>query len=71
MVTGFEAFGGDAVNPTAELARGVDGMEVERWLVVGRVLPVVFGEAEAGMIALVEEWRPRVVVAGPRGVPES
>ena len=63
LVTGFEAFGGDAVNPTAELARGVDGMEVERWLVVGRVLPVVFGEAEAGMIALVEEWRPRVVAA--------
>jgi pyroglutamyl-peptidase len=40
LVTGFEPFGGSDVNPSGEIARSLDGREVQGATVVGRVLPV-------------------------------
>ena len=65
LLTGFEAFGADTTNPTAlavaRLAAEVDpvpGVEL-----VTAVLPVVFGEAAAALLAAVDAGRPDVVVA--------
>ena len=49
LVTGFEAFGGETINPSAEIARALDGKIIEGRAVVGAVLPCVFG-------ASAEEW---------------
>lgn len=43
LVTGFEPFGGDARNPSGEIARGLDGRVIGGHRVVGVVLPCVFG----------------------------
>jgi len=40
LVTGFEPFGGDAVNPSDLIARDLDGRRVGGYRVVGRTLPV-------------------------------
>lgn len=40
LVTGFEPFGGYALNPSAEIARRLDGSRIAGIPVVGRVLPV-------------------------------
>jgi pyroglutamyl-peptidase len=40
LVTGFEPFGGDAVNPSQELAKAVDGRAIGTLVVRSLVLPV-------------------------------
>ena len=51
LVTGFEPFGGDATNPSGSIATRLDGREVGRYRVAGRVLPV---DARALPAALAE-----------------
>ena len=43
LVTGFEPFAGETRNPSQEIALALDGRMVARRLVVGAVLPCVFG----------------------------
>ena len=45
LVTGFEPFGGDTTNPSADLALALDGAKVGRLHVIGRVLPVEYAAA--------------------------
>ncbi|TWS99492.1 pyroglutamyl-peptidase I [Reyranella sp. CPCC 100927] len=42
LVTGFEPFDGDAVNPAWEVARALDGWRCRRHVVAARRLPCVF-----------------------------
>ncbi len=62
LLTAFEPFGGETVNPSAEAARrvlegGVDGAEL-----VLVVLPVVYGAAGDVLLAAVAAHRPELVV---------
>ena len=45
LLTGFEPFGGDVVNPSWEIARTLDGTTVAGAQVVACLLPCVFGRA--------------------------
>jgi pyroglutamyl-peptidase len=62
LVTGFEPFGLHAANPSAELAKAVDGRRVRSLTVRSAVLPVRHAEAEARVAALLEEHRPVAVL---------
>ncbi len=61
LITGFEPFGGDAVNPSWEAVRlvpdRVAGREVHRLM-----LPTVFGQAAAMLREAIAEIRPETVV---------
>lgn len=63
LLTGFEPFAGDTVNPSGDAVRVV----ADRWTgserLVADVLPVTFEGAIARMAALLDEHRPDVVVA--------
>jgi len=63
LLTGFEPFAGDAVNPSDDAVRIV----AERWsgpeVLVGDVLPVVFDDASARLRTLIRTHRPHVVIA--------
>jgi len=41
LVTGFEPFGGEALNPCALAAEALNGRTVAGWRVAGAVLPCV------------------------------
>lgn len=63
LVTGFEPFGGDAVNPSGDAVR----LLAERWdhphALITDVLPVTFAGAAERLRALISTHRPDVVVA--------
>ncbi len=68
LVTGYEPFGGSDVNPSAEIARSLDGREVEGAAVVGRVLPVRWFEAiRVAAAAAAEADAEAVVMFGQAG----
>lgn len=61
LVTGFEPFGGERINPSAEIARQLHGTQIGGARVVGVVLPCVFG-------ASVEELKRALRAANPQWV---
>jgi pyroglutamyl-peptidase len=63
LVTGFEPFGGDAVNPSADVALALHGRAIEGRPVVGVVLPCVFGAALDTLHAALDAHRPGLVLA--------
>jgi pyroglutamyl-peptidase len=63
LVTGFEPYGGRGVNPSAEVAKRVDGLEIEGHRVVGRVLPVSFRALGDRISGLLRDLDPALVVS--------
>lgn len=63
LLTGFEPFGGDAANPSADAVRTV----AERWngpeVFVAEILPVTFAGAASRLRELIAAHRPDVVVS--------
>jgi len=62
LVTGFEPFGDDRINPSALIANQLDGCMVAGATIVGRVLPCVFGESSRELCRLIDEWAPSTVL---------
>src|SRR6266568_8466287 len=62
LVTGFEPFAGHVVNPSAEVAKALDGRVVGSAVVRSAVLPVHHAEAIPAVIRLVEESDPLAIV---------
>ena len=62
LITGFEAFGGETSNPSAEIARALDGKIIEGRPVVGAVLPCVFGTSAEELLRWLRVVRPELVV---------
>ena len=63
LVTGFEPFGGEKINPSEEIARELNGRVIQGRMVVGRILPCVFGAANAELRRLIREVKPELVIA--------
>lgn len=63
LLTGFEPFGGESVNPSREIVRALDGKSIARHRVFGAVLPVTFAAARPTLEALLEQHRPALVIA--------
>jgi pyroglutamyl-peptidase len=62
LVTGFDPFGGSAVNPSWDAIHALNGREIAGHRVVGGEIPTVFGASLQRLQALMEEHRPRLVV---------
>jgi pyroglutamyl-peptidase len=63
LVTGFEPFGGERVNPSAEVARTLHGRTIDRAPVIGLILPCVFGASIGALRSAIDTHRPRLVLA--------
>jgi pyroglutamyl-peptidase len=62
LIMGFEPFGGDPVNPSAEVARQLHGTTLGEHPVIGLELPVVWERAPAVFERAVDHHRPEVVL---------
>lgn len=63
LLTGFEPFNKEPINPAWETVRALDGWGEADFRVVARQLPCVFGDANAAMAALIDELQPALVIA--------
>lgn len=63
LVTGFEPFGGEAENASAQIVHALHGQVLEGAAVHGVVLPCVFGEALAALDQALATVRPTLVLA--------
>jgi pyroglutamyl-peptidase len=63
LLTGFEPFNKEPVNPAWETVRSLDGWAEGDFLVVARQLPCVFGDANVAMRTLIDELKPVLVIA--------
>ena len=62
LVTGFDPFGGSAVNPSWQAVHALHGRVVAGHRLIGAELPTVFGASLDRLEALMEEHRPRLVI---------
>ena len=62
LLTGFEPFGGETINPSGEIARQLHGMVIARHQVVGALLPCVFGAAIAELKAQLRHTQPALII---------
>ncbi len=62
LVTGFDAFGGDRINPSWLAAQALHGREIAGHRVVGAQLPTVFGQSAAALHELLARHRPALVL---------
>ena len=62
LLTGFEPFGGDSLNPSEEISRQMNGSVIARHHVVGGLLPCVFGAATKELKHLIKLHEPQLVL---------
>lgn len=62
LLTGFEPYGGHAVNPSSEVVRALDGATIAGTRVTGRVLPVVYEGMPGRLEALIDDTSPRAMI---------
>jgi pyroglutamyl-peptidase len=63
LLTGFEPFDGERVNPSREIVRALDGETIGKHRVVGAILPVAFSATRSALDSLLTQHRPALVVA--------
>lgn len=62
LLTGFEPFGGETLNPSAEIARKLHGTMIAGHVVVGALLPCVFGAARTELKKQIRTTRPALII---------
>ena len=62
LITGFEPFGGETINPSQAIAQNLHGTEIGGHEVVGVLLPGVFGAANRELSRQLRAIRPSLVV---------
>ncbi|QHB33401.1 pyroglutamyl-peptidase I [Yersinia canariae] len=63
LITGFEPFGGERVNPSWEVVKKLNDLMLGGVKVVARQLPCAFGEALVALNAAIDEIQPVLVLA--------
>ena len=63
LITGFEPFGGESVNPSWEVVSGLDNAIIGGCRVVARQLPCVFGESLTVLNGAIDALSPSLVLA--------
>lgn len=63
LLTGFEPFLSNPINPTMEVVQALNGKSIGQYEIVGHVLSVDFAKAPEQFLALVEEVKPTIIVS--------
>lgn len=62
LLTGFQPFGGEQVNPSWQAVSALHGTRIARHRVVARELPVAFGASLKALRAALRDMRPALVI---------
>lgn len=62
LVTGFDPFGKDTVNPALEAVKQLDGIVVNDVEIIAQEVPTVFHKSIEVMITAIEKYQPDVVI---------
>lgn len=62
LLTGFEPFGGETINPSQCIVEALDGKRIDGHRIVGRVLPVAFAACERLVAKWIDELNPALVL---------
>jgi pyroglutamyl-peptidase len=62
LITGFEPFGGEAVNPALEAVKQLDGLQIHDHVVTAKEIPTVFGESIALLRKHIKELNPVLII---------
>lgn len=62
LLTGFEPFGGEEVNPSWEAVKQLHGEVIDDVTLVAEQLPTVFGKSVAVLEQLIEQHNPDIVI---------
>jgi pyroglutamyl-peptidase len=62
LLTGFQSYGGRAVNPAEEVVKALDGVEIAGRRINGRTLPVNYVELGPRIGRLISETKPGAVI---------
>lgn len=62
LLTGFEPFGGETINPSGEIARQLHGTVIGGHRVTGALLPCVFGAAITELKKQIRATKPRLII---------
>ena len=62
LLTGFEAFGGEHINPSWLAVKTLHGKQIASHRIVSAQLPTVFGAALVRLSALLDQHRPALVI---------
>jgi pyroglutamyl-peptidase len=63
LITGFEPFGGQSINPSWEVARALEGLSWPQAQVRAIQLPCVFAQAAKALTRALDDIRPDIVLA--------
>jgi pyroglutamyl-peptidase len=63
LLTGFEPFGGETINPSWEAVRRLDGWTAPGLRVVAGLMPCEFGAARSTLEALIARHQPQCLIA--------
>ena len=63
LLTGFDPFDGDTINPSAEIVRALQGALVAGHTIVGAQLPCEFGRSRSVLDKALTRWQPVIVLA--------
>jgi pyroglutamyl-peptidase len=62
LLTGFEPFGGEAINPSWEAVRALHGKRIAKHRIVAVRLPTAFKASRKALKAVIEQHRPALVI---------
>jgi pyroglutamyl-peptidase len=62
LLTGFESYGGRAINPAEQIVTRLDGTRIAGVEIRGRTLPVSYAELGPRIASLIEELRPPAMI---------
>ena len=62
LLTGFESYGGRAINPAEQVVKRLAGSEIAGTRVEGHTLPVDYAELGPRIARLIDQTRPRAVI---------
>lgn len=62
MVTGFDPFGGDKINPALEAVKKLDGRKIDDIAIVAVEVPTVFHESIKAAVQAIERHQPAAVI---------